>query len=99
MHIPGDGALPFRESSFDAILIDAPCSGLGTVRRDPDIKWRRSEGDLARFAASQRELLMRAADLARPGGAVVYSTCSSEPERSEERRVGKVCRSRLSRCA
>lgn len=82
--IPSDGPPPFREAAFDAILIDAPCSGLGTVRRDPDIKWRRSEDDLARFAASQRDLLMGAADLARPGGTVVYSTCSSEPEENEQ---------------
>ena len=82
--IPSDGPPPFREAAFDAILIDAPCSGLGTVRRDPDIKWRRSEEDLARFAASQRDLLMGAADLARPGGTVVYSTCSSEPEENEQ---------------
>lgn len=83
-HIPSAAPLPFREAAFDAILIDAPCSGLGTLRRDPDIKWRRSEDDLARFAASQRDLLMGAADLARPGGTVVYSTCSSEPEENEQ---------------
>ena len=84
IHIPGDGALPFRERSFDAILIDAPCSGLGTVRRDPDIKWRRSADDLPRFAAAQRELLARAADLVTPEGMLVYSTCSSEPEENEQ---------------
>ena len=79
-HVAADGPLPFRVSAFDAILIDAPCSGLGTVRRDPDIKWRRSAGDLLRFAAAQGDLLIRAADLVKPGGLVVYSTCSSEPE-------------------
>ena len=84
VHIPGDGPLPFHEAAFDAILIDAPCSGLGTVRRDPDIKWRRSEADLARFAAAQHQLLARTADLARPGGTIVYSTCSSEPEENEQ---------------
>ena len=80
MHVPADGPLPFRESSFDAILIDAPCSGLGTVRRDPDIKWRRSASDLPRFATAQGDLLGRAADLVKPAGLVVYSTCSGEPE-------------------
>jgi 16S rRNA (cytosine967-C5)-methyltransferase len=84
MHIAGAGALPFRDASFDAILIDAPCSGLGTVRRDPDIKWRRTADDLPHFAAAQRELLMRAADLARPAGVIVYATCSSEAEENEQ---------------
>ena len=84
VHVPADGALPFRHSSFDAILIDAPCSGLGTVRRDPDIKWRRSADDLPRFAAAQRDLLTRAADLVTPAGMLVYSTCSSEPEENEQ---------------
>jgi 16S rRNA (cytosine967-C5)-methyltransferase len=84
VHVPGDGTLPFRDSSFDAVLIDAPCSGLGTVRRDPDIKWRRSPDDLPRFAAAQRDLLARAADLVAPEGMLVYSTCSSEPEENEQ---------------
>jgi 16S rRNA (cytosine967-C5)-methyltransferase len=81
--VPADGALPFRVASFDLVLIDAPCSGLGTVRRDPDIRWRRTVEDLPRFAAAQAELLKRAADLVVPGGTVVYSTCSSEPEENE----------------
>jgi 16S rRNA (cytosine967-C5)-methyltransferase len=80
IHVDTEGPLPFREGAFAAVLIDAPCSGLGTVRRDPDIKWRRSEADLARFADAQRQLLDRAALLVSPGGFVVYSTCSSEPE-------------------
>lgn len=80
MHINPDGPLPFGDAVFDAVLIDAPCSGLGTVRRDPDIKWRRSAGDLPRFAAAQGGLLRRAAALVAPGGLLVYSTCSSEPE-------------------
>ena len=84
MHVPADGPLPFRESCFDAILIDAPCSGLGTVRRDPDIKWRRSAGDLPRFAGAQRDLLAGAADLVKPAGLMVYSTCSSEPEENAD---------------
>ncbi len=82
VHIPSSGPLPFRPA-FDRILIDAPCSGLGTIRRDPDIRWRRREGDLASLAAHQIALLHRAADLVRPGGRLVYSTCSSEPEENE----------------
>ncbi|HJU44320.1 MAG TPA: 16S rRNA (cytosine(967)-C(5))-methyltransferase RsmB [Vicinamibacterales bacterium] len=84
VHVPADGPLPFQDDSFDAILIDAPCSGLGTVRRDPDIKWKRSAADLPRFASDQRRLLERAAPLVRPGGCMVYSTCSSEPEENED---------------
>jgi 16S rRNA (cytosine967-C5)-methyltransferase len=84
VHVAADGPLPFRAASFDTVLIDAPCSGLGTVRRDPDIRWRRSPEDLPRLAAAQRELLARAADLVRPGGSLIYSTCSSEPEENAE---------------
>jgi 16S rRNA (cytosine967-C5)-methyltransferase len=76
------GPLPFA-ARFDRVLVDAPCSGLGTVRRDPDIRWRRTEGDLAVLAADQRDLLARAADVVRPGGRLVYATCSSEPEENE----------------
>ena len=83
VHVAPGGALPVRSTSFDAVLIDAPCSGLGTVRRDPDIKWRRAEADLERFAEAQRHLLDRAATLVKQGGVVVYSTCSSEPEENE----------------
>jgi 16S rRNA (cytosine967-C5)-methyltransferase len=65
------------------VLVDAPCSGLGTVRRDPDIKWKRSPDDLTRFASMQIDLLTRAAHVVRPSGRLVYSTCSSEPEENE----------------
>ena len=78
------GPLPFAEKTFDLILIDAPCSGLGTIRRDPDIRWRRSVEDLPRFARAQRDLLTSAADLVKPGGILLYSTCSSEPEENED---------------
>lgn len=84
VHIAAEGPLPFRNETFDLVLIDAPCSGLGTVRRDPDIKWRRVPDDLARFATAQRELIERAAGLVKRGGALIYSTCSSEPEENEE---------------
>lgn len=80
LHVAAEGPLPFRDRTFDAVLIDAPCSGLGTVRRDPDIRWRRSPGDLPAFAAAQQALVARAADLVAAGGALTYSTCSSEPE-------------------
>lgn len=80
VRVPPGGPLPFKDEAFDTVLIDAPCSGLGTVRRDPDIRWRRTAGDLPRLAAAQGALLQRAALLVRPGGTLVYSTCSSEPE-------------------
>ena len=82
VHIPSSGPLPFQ-AAFDRVLVDAPCSGLGTIRRDPDIRWRRHEGDLGSLATHQLALLARAADLVRPGGRVVYATCSSEPEENE----------------
>ncbi len=69
---------------FDAVLLDAPCSGLGTLRRDPDIKWRRAESDLPALADAELQMLHQAADAVRPGGALVYATCSSEPEENEE---------------
>lgn len=75
--------LPFP-AVFDRVLVDAPCSGLGTLRRDPDIKWRRQVTDLPRFAGTQQTMLRHAAEAVRPGGWLVYSTCSSEPEENEE---------------
>ncbi len=75
-------AVPFPPI-FDAVLVDAPCSGLGTVRRDPDIKWRRAAQDFPALAATQVRMLRRAAEAVRPGGRLVYATCSSEPEENE----------------
>lgn len=74
--------VPFAD--LDGVLVDAPCSGLGTIRRDPDIRWRRGEGDLAPLAAMQARLLRQAAAAVRPGGRVVYATCSSESEENEQ---------------
>ena len=73
---------PF-EAVFDIVLVDAPCSGLGILRRDPDIKWRRRVDDLDGLAATQRRMLHHAASVVAPGGRLVYSTCSSEPEENE----------------
>jgi 16S rRNA (cytosine967-C5)-methyltransferase len=83
VHVPRQGPLPFGPV-FDRVLVDAPCSGLGTVRRDPDLKWRREETELAGLAAAQTTLLQRAAAVVAPGGRLVYSTCSSEPEENDE---------------
>ena len=74
--------LPFTQP-FDCVLVDAPCSGLGTLRRDPDIRWRRRESDLPALAAAELTMLRQAADGVAPGGRLVYATCSSEPEENE----------------
>jgi 16S rRNA (cytosine967-C5)-methyltransferase len=83
VQVPASGPLPFA-APFDRVLVDAPCSGLGTIRRDPDIRWRRVESDLALLAGSQLTLLSRAAEVVASGGRLVYATCSSEPEENEQ---------------
>ncbi|MDP9389793.1 MAG: rRNA cytosine-C5-methyltransferase [Actinomycetota bacterium] len=65
-----------RRSSFDRVLVDAPCSGLGVLRRRPDARWRVQPGDVDRLAALQRRLLAAAAEVVRPGGVLVYSVCT-----------------------
>ena len=77
------GGLPFGPV-FDCVVVDAPCSSLGTIRRDPDVRWVRHEGDLASFAGRQRRMLASAASGVGPGGCLVYATCSSEPEENED---------------
>jgi 16S rRNA (cytosine967-C5)-methyltransferase len=69
---------------FDAVLLDAPCSATGTIRRHPDIPWLKSESDIAALAGLQRRLVARAAELTKPGGLLVYCTCSLEPEEGIE---------------
>ena len=83
IQVPAKGPLPFNQT-FDCVLVDAPCSGLGTIRRDPDIRWRRHDRDLAALADGQIELLQRASSTVVPGGRLVYATCSSEPEENEQ---------------
>jgi 16S rRNA (cytosine967-C5)-methyltransferase len=75
--------LPFGRK-FDCVLLDAPCSGLGTLRRDPEIRWRRTEASLAAIAATQLAMLNRTAEVVEPGGRLIYATCSSEPDENEE---------------
>ena len=69
---------------FDGILVDAPCTSTGTIRRHPDIGWLRQEADIAALTALQQRLLQRAAMLLKPGGMLVYCTCSLEPEEGEQ---------------
>ena len=78
------GRPPPFQPVFDCVLVDAPCSGLGIVRRDPEIRWRRQPVDLARFARDQLTMVSQASRVVRPGGRLVYATCSSEPEENEE---------------
>ncbi len=67
----------------DAVLVDAPCTGTGTFRRHPDARWRLKASDLTVLSALQREILQASASLVRPGGLLVYSTCSLEPEEND----------------
>lgn len=68
---------------FDAVLLDAPCSATGTLRRHPDVAWTKSPADIAKLAAAQRRLLDAASGLVRPGGRLVFSNCSLDPEEGE----------------
>jgi 16S rRNA (cytosine967-C5)-methyltransferase len=72
--------LPGDLGAFDAVLLDAPCSGLGTLRRNPELRYRRAEEDIPRLAALQRTLLLQAKTAVPPGGLLVYAVCSTEPE-------------------
>ncbi|MFC7501802.1 rRNA cytosine-C5-methyltransferase, partial [Nocardioides sp. GCM10030258] len=67
---------PFADDSIDRILLDAPCTGLGALRRRPEARWRRTPADLADLVALQQALLTEAARILRPGGALLYATCS-----------------------
>ncbi len=78
-------ALPFPQfGSFDSVLLDAPCSGLGTLQRRPEIKWRMSIAKIREMAELQKRLLANAAQQVRAGGMITYSVCSTEPEEGEE---------------
>ncbi|HZG58379.1 methyltransferase domain-containing protein, partial [Paenibacillus sp.] len=74
----------FEPASFDRVLLDAPCSGFGVIRRKPDIKWTKTQDDVDSIAATQRAILDAVAPLVKPGGVLVYSTCTLEPRENEE---------------
>jgi 16S rRNA (cytosine967-C5)-methyltransferase len=76
-------ATQYKEGPFDKVLIDAPCSGLGVLRRHPDGRWNKQEGMILERAPVQRSILKNCAALLKPGGALVYATCSTEPEENE----------------
>jgi 16S rRNA (cytosine967-C5)-methyltransferase len=75
--------LPFAAGEFDRVLVDAPCSGLGVLRRNPEGKWWKSPENIAELAELQKALLHNAADALKPGGALVYATCSTSLEENE----------------
>ena len=75
--VAADGTLaPYRAGIFDRVLVDAPCTGLGALRRRPEARWRRKPDDLLALVMLQRQLVRSALDLVRPGGVVLYATCS-----------------------
>jgi 16S rRNA (cytosine967-C5)-methyltransferase len=76
--------LPDMQETFDSILIDAPCSGLGVIRKHPEIRWDRTVADLNRYQEKQLALLATAAKLLTPGGILVYATCSTETEENDQ---------------
>ena len=78
----GDAAV-FKEGSYNKVLIDAPCSGLGVLRRHPDGRWTKTEEDLVERAKLQKKILENCAKLVKTGGVLVYATCSTEPEENE----------------
>jgi 16S rRNA (cytosine967-C5)-methyltransferase len=78
-----ESPLPFADGSFDRVLVDAPCTGTGTLRHNPEIRWRITPADVTELAARQRRILANAARAVRPGGRLVYSTCSLEREENE----------------
>ena len=78
-----DSLIPDMKEKFSGVLIDAPCSGLGVIRRHPDIRWNRTPGDLFRYQEIQSAILDSAAQLLVPDGTLVYATCSTEPEENE----------------
>jgi 16S rRNA (cytosine967-C5)-methyltransferase len=73
-----------EDGSFDGVLVDAPCSSTGTIRRHPDVAWLRQETDIGALMNVQKRLLQKAVALLRPGGTLVYCTCSLEPEEGEQ---------------
>jgi 16S rRNA (cytosine967-C5)-methyltransferase len=81
--VVADAAEWQRNDGFDGVLVDAPCSSTGTIRRHPDVAWLKQEADIGALTALQARLLHKAVSLLKPGGILVYCTCSLEPEEGE----------------
>ncbi|HEX8557682.1 MAG TPA: 16S rRNA (cytosine(967)-C(5))-methyltransferase RsmB [Pyrinomonadaceae bacterium] len=82
--LDAERALPFADGAFDRVLVDAPCTGTGTLRHNPEIRWRLKPENVRALPAVQSRILSGAARVVRPGGRLVYSTCSVEREENEE---------------
>jgi 16S rRNA (cytosine967-C5)-methyltransferase len=80
-----DAALWQKARDFDVVLLDAPCTATGTIRRHPDVAWLKDPGDVAKLSATQDSLIDAAVRLARAGGTILYCTCSLQPEEGPER--------------
>ncbi|HEY0235192.1 MAG TPA: transcription antitermination factor NusB [Afipia sp.] len=81
-------AAEYNGEEFDAILLDAPCAATGTIRRHPDVAWLKNEADIGALVALQKRLLQKSVSLLKPGGTLVYCTCSLEPEEGEQAIAG-----------
>jgi len=82
--IDAEAGLPFADETFDRVLVDAPCTGTGTLRHNPEIRWRLKAADVAELSGRQRRILREASRMVRRGGRLVYSTCSVEREENED---------------
>jgi len=82
--VAADGCVLPTDARFHRVLVDAPCSALGILNHHPELRWRRRQSDLGALSDLQRDLLKAAADCVRPGGVLVYGTCTLEPEENEE---------------
>ena len=96
--VTADAGKWITDATFDAILLDAPCSGTGTLRRHPDIAWLKDEEDVGRLTLTQDRLLVRAADLLKPGGTLVYAVCSLQDDEGPAR-AGSPAGARQARCS
>ena len=83
LRLDAEASLPFADETFDRVLVDAPCTGTGTLRHNPEIRWRLTPANINELASVQRRILLEAARVVRRGGRLVYSTCSVEREENE----------------
>jgi 16S rRNA (cytosine967-C5)-methyltransferase len=82
--LAGDATQAHGDADCDRVLVDAPCSGLGIVGRQPEARWRKDPGDPARLAVTQRAILAASARRVKPGGTLVYAVCSTDARESED---------------
>jgi 16S rRNA (cytosine967-C5)-methyltransferase len=80
-----DATMWQKGKDYDVVLLDAPCTATGTIRRHPDVAWLKDPGDVAKLSATQDSLIEAAARLARAGGTILYCTCSLQPEEGPDR--------------